>query len=259
MFYYIIPIRKEVTIKNLKIAFPNLSEKEVLDLAYKNYKSIAITLVEILTIPLLTEESIKKIVFCDNIELLKDTVAENKGVILMTGHYGNWEYSAIGMGVLSSVGISIIVQKQRNDYVDEFINNGRKRFGNKTVPLGVSIRNIYQELLNKNVVALIADQKGPENGVKINFFNTEVTAISGFATLAIKTKVPIIIGFGVRHEDNTYHLHLEKLSVDNLPEGLAEQERELTQRHAVVLEKYIRMAPEQWFWMHNRWKYYDPR
>lgn len=255
LFYYIIPIRKRITLKNLHKAFPEYSEAKIKQIAYGSYKSFSITLVEMLFIPFMTREQIENVIYCEDAEIVKKYYERNNGLILLSGHFGNWEYIALSVSVKINVPFHVVVKSQRNPYVDAYLNRGRTRWINKIVPLGASIRKIYAELKAKNIVAMVADQRGPIDGMRLNFFGQRSSIYAGPAQLAIKTKVPILYGLTVRQPDYSYKAHISEISMENLPEDEEKQVQELSQRHMAHLEKFIRQHPEQWLWMHNIWKY----
>jgi KDO2-lipid IV(A) lauroyltransferase len=150
---------------------------------------------------------------------------------------------------------SVIVKPLRNPLVYNWMNNIRTKFGNEVVPLGISIRKTYQTLKEKKVVAMVADQRGPREGVRVNFFGKKVSVYTGPAALALKTGAPLICGIAVREKDYKYKMDLVEISQQNLPNGEEEKILELSQRYTSYLEKVIRENPEQWLWMHNRWKH----
>jgi Kdo2-lipid IVA lauroyltransferase/acyltransferase len=257
LFYYLIPIRKTTVIENLTKAFPEKSQKEIRKTAFATYKSFSIALVEILLMPYMSRTEIENDVTIP--EQVKNLILgkynEGRGVILLSAHYGNWEYNASTVSISVNLPFYIIVKSQRNPYVNEWMNNARTRWLNKVVPLGVSIREIFRQLKEKHIVALIADQRGPSDGVRVNFFGRRVSVYPGPALLALKTKSPILYGIAVRQEDYTYKIYMEEVCMDNLPENDEEKIVEISQRHTDILEKYVRIHPEQWLWMHKRWKY----
>ena len=97
MFYYIVPIRKQVTLKNLRKAFPEYSESQIKNIAFGSYKSFSITLVEMLFIPFMTREQIENAIYCEDTELVKKYYERNNGLIVLSGHFGNWEYIALSV------------------------------------------------------------------------------------------------------------------------------------------------------------------
>lgn len=255
VFFYFIPIRKKVVLKNLKIAFPVNDLHANKKIAFGAYLSFAITLVEILYLPYIKREVLKNQVKCSNPEFIVEKFKEGKGLILLSSHFGNWEFLAISVAMQIHHPFSVIVKPLRNPLVYEWMNNFRTKFGNEVVPLGISIRKTYQTLKEKKIVAMVADQRGPREGVKVNFFGKKVSVYSGPAALALKTGAPIICGIAVREKDFTYKVVLMEISQDNLPGGEEEKILEISQRYTSYLEKVIRENPEQWLWMHNRWKY----
>lgn len=255
IFYYIIPIRKQVTLKNLHKAFPKYSEREIKKVAFGSYKSFSITLVEMLFIPFMTREQIENAIYCEDVELVKKYYERNNGLIALSGHFGNWEYGALSVSAKINVPFHVVVKSQRNPYVDAYLNHGRTRWINKIVPLGVSIRKIYAELKAKNIVAMVADQRGPQEGMRVNFFGQQSSIYPGPAMLAIKTRAPILYVLTIRQPDYSYTAQISEISMENLPVDEERQVQEVSQRHMAFLESVIRKHPEQWLWMHNIWKY----
>ncbi|MHB1687471.1 MAG: lysophospholipid acyltransferase family protein [Ignavibacteriaceae bacterium] len=255
IFFYLIPIRKQVAIDNLKKAFPDYSLKEIKKIAFESYRSFAITLIEILYLPNMSAGQIEKFVPCDNNDFIIERHKENRGVILLSAHFGNWEAMAVSMGLQLKIPISAVIKPQRNELVSEWLNKMRSKWGNKIVPLGISIREIYKTLKDKNIVAMVADQRGPEDGIRVNFFGRKTAIYAGPAALALKTKSPLLFAVSVRQPDYSYTTHFEEISMEDLPGDEEEKIIEISQRHASLLEKVVREHPEQWLWMHKRWKY----
>jgi KDO2-lipid IV(A) lauroyltransferase len=255
LFYYIIPIRKKTVLENLHNAFPDYDEKKLKSIAFGSYKSFAIALAEILYIPAMSREDIEKQVDCNNLELIREKYEENNGVILLSAHFGNWEFMATSLAAQLNIPISVVIKPQRNSYVTNWMNKARTKWNNKIVPLGISIRQTYQTLKDKKVVAMVADQRGPEESIKINFFGSDLTVLTGPAVLALKTGAPVLYGISVRQDDYSYKSVMTEISKENLPESNEEKIKELSQRHMSYLEGFIRKYPEQWLWMHKRWKH----
>jgi len=255
VFFYLIPIRKKVVFNNLKIAFPENDIHTNKKLAFKIYLSFAVTLVEILYLPYMKKQELVNAVECSNPGLIVEKYKHGKGVILLSSHFGNWELGAISIGIQTQLPFSVIVKPLRNPLVYEWMNKARTKFGNEVVPLGISIRKTYQTLKEKKIVAMVADQRGPAEGVRVDFFGKKVSVYTGPAALAIKTGAPLICGIAVRDKDNNYKMVLVEISQQNLPDSDEEKILEISQRYTSYLEKIIRDNPEQWLWMHNRWKY----
>ena len=254
-FFYVLPIRKKVVFDNLNHAFPNLFSDQIKKIAYGSYKNFAITLVEILYLPWTTEDQIKKVVNFQHLDLIEKKEEEQKGVILLSGHFGNWEYCAISAGVQLNKKFSVVVKPQRNPYVNDWLNRVRTKWTNDIVPLGLSIRNIYSVLINKGIIAMVADQRGPEESIKLEFFGRKTSVYTGPAVLSLKMNTPIIYGITIRQPDFTYQANIVEIRRENLPDNYEEKIKVLSERMLKYLEDVIRKNPEQWFWMHKRWKH----
>ena len=255
VFFYVIPIRKSTVIDNLEHAFPGLDKEKIREIAYGSYKSFAVTLIEILCLPSMNEDKLRKVVSCPNISLVKEKYSEQNGLVLLSAHFGNWEYLAISIGLQVGIPLSVIVKSQRNPYVTTWLNKFRTKWNNEVVPLGISIRKTYQTLKEHKIVAMVADQRGSQDGVKVNFFDREISVQVGPAVLALKTGAPILIAIPVRQSNGLYSTEFAEISKENLTGTQEEKIKELSQRYISYLEKYIRKNPEQWLWMHKRWKH----
>ncbi len=253
--YKFIPIRKDVVLKNLKIAFPALSSSELERLGRKCYISAAVIFSEILSIPSLNEKQLIDLVKLPNLEEMKKLYSGKKGLILLTGHFGNWEFAFLSVGMQLGFPIVGVTKNQSNDYVTRDLDRMRTKYGNTVVTLGVSIREVYKALRQGSVVSMVGDQRGPSDGPRVLLFNRPSAVYTGPAALALKSGAPLMFGAMMRMENNCYEFKLEEVSKEGLPEDEQAAIIELTQRHTTLLEEAIKLQPESWFWMHNRWKY----
>jgi KDO2-lipid IV(A) lauroyltransferase len=255
IFYYFIPIRKKTVLENLTNAFPKFDEKKIRSIAFNTYKSFLTAFIEILYLPKMSRQELEAAVNCPNKELIETKFKEKKGVILLSAHFGNWEYVAASVALQLNLPFSVVVKPQRNPYVSDWMNNVRTRWNNDIVSLGLSIRKTYQTLKEKKIVAMVADQRGPQESIKVKFFGRKVSVHVGPAVLALKTGAPILCGIPVRQKDYSYEIVMHEINKDNLPEDAEEKIIELSQRHTSYLESFITEYPEQWLWMHKRWKH----
>lgn len=256
VFFNFIPIRKKTVISNLTKAFPEKSKSEIKKIAYNNFVSLSITFMEIMAFQYMDEEQILSLSELNNLELAQSKVNAEKGSILLTAHLGNWELGALTMGLVLKKGINVLVKKQRNRLVADWMSEIREKFNNKEVPLGASIRELFKTLIDGGVIGIVGDQRGrKQDGIVVQFFNQPTVTFQGFSALAIKKRVPIVVVLNIRKPSGKYIFHIEEINYDNLPEKLPDQLQELNQRYMTILENKIREAPEQWLWMHNIWKY----
>jgi KDO2-lipid IV(A) lauroyltransferase len=253
--FYFLPIRKKVVLKNLRIAFPMLSADELHKIALKNYYSFAIAFLEILALRYANIDDLKNVMFVDNTELLKRNSEKKKGLILLTAHFGNWELGAIIMGLLLGKPLNVLSKRQKNIFVADWLKEMRERFGNKEIYIGMSVRELYSALKDDKVIGIVGDQRAPQKSVKVNFFNQSTPFFSGFTNLALKLRTPIIVAIPVRQNDFRYKVFLEELIYDDLTEATEENIQKMLEKYIEILQKFISLYPEQWFWMHNIWKY----
>ena len=255
LFFYLIPIRKKVVFENLNRVFSEFDKDNIKKIAFSCYRNFIISLIEIMYLPRMSKEEIINILPLSNADLIERKYREDKGVILLSAHFGNWEYIAASVSTRIDIPFHVVVKSQRNPFVNNWMNKVRTKWINKIIPLGISIRQVYKELKNKNIVAMVADQRGPFEGIRVKFFGINTAVLAGPAILAIKTGAPVIYGLTIRQHDYSYKVILEEIDLNNLPEKEEEKVLEISQRHTSFLEKFIKQYPEQWLWMHKRWKY----
>lgn len=255
IFYNLLKIRRDVVFKNLRIAFPNKPDNELKLIAKKSYYHFSRLILEIMCIPKMSSEELQPLVQCSEVPELSKVYDKGKGLIFLTAHFGNWEYSAISVPLQMGTVMYPIVKPQRNPYVTDWLKKMRETHGNKVISLGMSIREIYKVLKDGKLLGVVGDQRGPKEGMRVKLFGRDTAIYSGTAELVLKLKVPIFVLFAARIEGSKFTAFTEQIEIDNLPEGYENQVKEINQRYMNLLEKYVKLYPEQWFWMHNIWKY----
>lgn len=253
--FYFVPIRKGTVLSNLTKAFPDYDREKILEIAKENYHNITLTFFELMYFPYLRKEELLNLVECKNVDMAIQKHGEGKGVIVITGHYGSWEIGAAWLGLRIGMPLHVIAKPQRNEYVTKWINNARERFGNKIVPLGVSIREIYSVIKNGGLIGVVGDQRGHKEAIRVKFFGQSTAVYPGTAQIALKTQCPVIAAFVERKPDLNYELFFYQINTKNISGTAEEQIEEINQKYFELLERHVRVHPEQWFWMHKIWKY----
>jgi len=175
--------------------------------------------------------------------------------VLFRSHFGNWELAAYAVGLYTKIPIKVIVKEQQNTIADKILNEYRSKAGNEVVFMNKAARKIIKALLDKECVAILADQRATKDkDVYVDFFGKPASTYEAPAALALKFKSPIIYGFAIRNADGSYTVEVKELRNDDLEDN-SEGIKILTQRHVKALEDAIREHPELWTWQHNRWKY----
>ncbi len=247
--------RKDITETNLKNAFPEKPDDWINDILIKSYRNLGIVLIEVLSLRYLSDEDIYKYIKFDNLDLILDTYNQGNGLILLSAHFGNWEYTAYAAGLFTKIPVKIIVKEQQNTFADKFLNEYRSKAGNEVIYTKKAARKIVKALMDKECIAILADQRATKDkDIYVDFFGIPASTYEAPASLALKFKVPVIYGFAIRNDDGTYTVKVRELKHDDL-DNTAEGIKILTQRHIKALEEAIREYPHLWTWQHNRWKY----
>jgi Kdo2-lipid IVA lauroyltransferase/acyltransferase len=257
--YPLLKSRRKVALRNLRNAFPEMDEQRREQIAYHSFQHISATFIELLWSLNMTKELIKQRVCIDNFDLWERLQERNKGIVFLTAHFGSWELAIQAISVYTDSTVCTIAKSQSNIFVDRTINRWRELFGLKIVPMGVSVREILRTLQQRGIVALAADQTAPKESVPVEFFGRPVPTFQGPAVFSLKTGAPIVLGCTVRQENGNYKMHLVHVPSDDLIDFSDKHVFELTQRQVRMTEEIIRQYPEQWMWMHKRWKHVPDR
>lgn len=253
--WYVVPMRKSLTIMQLRVAFPDREEAEILSVARASYTNLVTTIFELMWTPRLDDSHLTEVLHLRNPEVAEQAVRRGSGVVFMSGHFGNWEWLSIGVSRLMGLPITVIVHPIHNKAVDELVEGWRGKFGNRIVPMGVSVREIIHTLRNRAAVAMLADQSGPSGSIYVRYFGRPAATYEGPAVFALRIGAPVVIGFSVRRDDGNYDVILEEIPTHDLDGFNEANVRELTRRHVRALERMVTKYPSMWLWQHKRWKH----
>lgn len=251
---YVSSERKEITYENIKNSNLEYSDIEIKSIVKQSYQNLGITLVELLTIDTYDYKSSKPKVNYSNIEIIKKAKEKGKGVILLSGHFGNWELLAYSASILLNEALHIVIKYQMNPYTDKYLRNLRQRSGNELIDMNKAGLTMVKAIKNNSIIAMLADQRARKNeGLELMFLGKVARTYKAPALLALKFGTPIIVGFAVRDTDHNYNVELVELDHSDLEDN-AEGIEELTKRYLRLLENAIKKDPGLWAWQHNRWK-----
>lgn len=181
-------------------------------------------------------------------------MAKGKGVLVLTAHFGNWELLSIP-GHMADIPVRVVYRPLDSPSLDHFLKKTRSRFGGKPIPTRRgAMRQIYKTLKHGYPVLMLMDQNVDwYEGVFVDFFNRRACTNTGMALLALKTGAPVLPVFLIRAEKGFHAVLGPELST--IRTGDARKDVELnTQLYNRVIEIYARRFPDQWFWVHQRWK-----
>ena len=252
--YYLIPLRKKVAMKNLKISFPNKSKNELNQILKKCYIHFGVIISDFLRLPLLNEKTIDGILTLD--KKTSRLLNENSPSIIMTGHIGNWELFLPVLGH-NNYKASGVAQVQRNKNGEKFFNWIRSSKNTRIISKGNSFKSINEVLEKKYHLVLVSDQNAGKKGTINNLFNMPTSTPKGAAILNIKNKTPIIISFVTMNKDYTYSISSKKLDVISSGETSEDQVFNINEAYNNALQDAITENPEQYFWFHKKWNKKD--
>ena len=258
--YDVLRIRRRVTLENLARAFPQKSPLERRRIGRAAFINLAIVGMEMLRASRLTREKVLSLVQVDeeSESLYHRLMKESKGVVFISGHYSTWEFLGARIAATGYPTL-IIVQDQRNPLVNKELMRARKRLELLLAGRGQAVRNVLRTLREGGTVALLADQDaGPKSGLFIDFFGEPASTYQGPAAFAILGGAPLLACW-IHREGLSYRAGYERLDEDalaGLPADAGEEVRvrRLTEAYVRWLEERIRMDPDQYLWLHRRWK-----
>lgn len=254
LLYHVFGYRKEVVHSNLKNAFPNKTAAEIVTLEKTFYHYYCDLLLE--TFKTLTISKKKMLQHCslhpDADKLFKQLSAENKSVLIVMGHKGNWEWAGNTFSLCCQHQLYVIYHPLSNKYFNRLICKMRERFGTRLIPMKDTFRDILKNKNELNATAFIADQSpNPATAHWMNFLNQDTAVFMGIEKIAQKIKYPIVFVTVKKLTRGYYTLMAAVLETP----PYTGNEGSITETHTHKLEADIIAQPETWLWTHKRWKH----
>jgi len=246
----IIPIRKNVAIQNLKIAFPNKSNNEINRIIKQCYRHFGIIFIDLFRTFTLNKEKLNKLVEISKLDL--KMLREDNGGIIVTGHIGNWELFLPIFG-LNNIPFFAIAQYQRNKGAQKFFKKMREKHNSKTILKGISSKDLISIINNNKYLGLASDQNAGKKGTMVPFFGKDTSVPKGAGIFHIKTKCPIFICYCIADRNYNYNFMVNKLNLDNFQEDTNDKLFNISRVISDDLEKIVLLYPEQYFWFHRKW------
>ncbi len=256
IIYYVVPIRKKHALQSVQSAFPEKSDAEVHAIVKGVYQNITRILVTHCFLPKMTPADVLANIDYVGEDILKAALAKERGVIVVSGHLGDWESMGVGLAA-AGYPISLVVAPIRNPHMNKMITRYRSKMGVRLISKkGMAIRHISQDLREKRCVGMLIDQDAGRSGIFVEFFGRPASTPKGPAQYAMKRKVPIIAIFSFPQDDGRLKIVFEEVNTDFSDDDFIQQ---VTQDITARLEHHIRNSPEHWFgWLHRRFKSKPP-
>ncbi|MCX5680319.1 MAG: ELM1/GtrOC1 family putative glycosyltransferase [Candidatus Omnitrophica bacterium] len=246
--------RRLIAYANLKAAFAKEKPpKELKAITKRVYQNLVQTFVEILNLTKVNRRYVDSYVEVVNMDRIQNAAKSGRGTILLTGHFGDWELSSLVSSV-EGFPIMVLAREQKMKRLNELLNRLRESNGCKVIRKGISTKSILRALYEKNIVGILSDQDAGKSGVFVDFFGRPVSCHSGPFEIAQRTNSLVLPNFIVRTKGACHKLFLEEYidlkdlssSKEDIKQGVSE--------FTGLLESYIRKYPDQWLWLHKRWK-----
>jgi KDO2-lipid IV(A) lauroyltransferase len=249
LFDAALPRLRRVANRNLAMALPELSaarQKEIVDGVFR---SIARVLVAFAKFPAIGRDTVEQWIRCEGLEHVEAALQRGRGVLFATAHLGNWELSAYAHALLAAP-MDIVVRPLDNPRLDALVGRRRGLSGNSIIGKQEYARAILKALAANRAVGILVDQNSAADaGVFVDFFGVKACTGVGFAKLAARSGAAVIPGFAVWEETEKRYVLRFRPPVEIT--GDAARDTEAVQSE---IERAVRQHPDQWLWIHRRWK-----
>jgi KDO2-lipid IV(A) lauroyltransferase len=254
IFYHLAPRRRLIAIHNIKRAFPGKSMEEIIAIAKGVYRNMAVVAADFFDIPKLTQDNLSDLIELEGLEHCRKALEKNKGILMFGAHFGNWELGAIALslGLKPSV---VIYRPLDSPLLENLITWVRSCTGNMPIAKELAMRSMLRHLKKNDILGILIDQNvDVAEGVFVEFFGRPACTTNGLALLALHTGAPVIHGYVVRLTDGRYRMVFGE-EVELVRTGDREQDILInTQNFTRIIEDTVRQYPDQWLWVHQRWK-----
>jgi KDO2-lipid IV(A) lauroyltransferase len=248
-----LPRLRRVALRNLSIALPELGAARHKQIVDGVFRSIARVLVTFAKFPSIGRENVKQWIRCEGAGHVEEALRQGRGVLFATAHMGNWELSAFAWALLAAP-MHVVVRPLDNPLIDALVERRRGLSGNRMIGKREYARSILKALAANQAVGILVDQNAAaDDGAFIDFFGVKACAGVGFAKLAARSGAAVIPGFALWEEsEQRFVLRFEP------PVPITGDAVRDTQAVQTALEQTIRRYPDQWLWLHRRWKTRPP-
>jgi KDO2-lipid IV(A) lauroyltransferase len=248
------PRLRRTALRNLELALPELNPEQQRRIADGVFRSVARLLVGAARLPSVNRHNVREWIEYDGFEHFQEAQRRGRGVLIASGHLGNWELSGVGHALLCGQTMSVVVRPLDNPLIDRLVQDRREMVGNRMIGKKEFVRSMLEALKANGTVGIFVDQNSYfDQGVFVDFFGVPARSGTTFAKLAAHTGATVIPGFAVWIEaEKRYRLKFYP------PLDLTGDVAEDTQRVQSAVERAVREFPDQWLWIHRRWKARPP-
>ena len=253
LVYWFASQHRKLACEHLKQSLDISDDHRVKAIAKKCFENLGKTVIEFMQFPRMNPKQIQQYVKFEGIQHVENALAQGKGAIILTGHFGNWELLAASV-TATVAPLTPIVRELRSRRLNAIVCSYREKAGYSTIDRNTGVRQALRCLKSNQLLGIVADVDTTVNGVFVDFFGRPAYTPYSPIAFALKTGAAILPSFIIRQPDGTHRAIIEPpLTLKRCDV----KEKELvinTQKFTKIIESYIRKYPEQWIWMHERWK-----
>lgn len=259
LIYYTDFPHRRIVKRNLKFVYSEWNDEEISKVARSIFQNVGITLFEILQMAFFSKEDFLRNIRIRGEEYLNNAVAGGKGVIIISAHLGNWEAASLFSPCYFGYPVTVVARNIESGFANRWMLKFRSRFGNSVIDKEGALPEMTNTLRSGKILALLIDQGTKRSeGVELLFFGKNVTVTPAAAMLALRCKSPVLPVFCVREDDGKLTIIIEPpvqlIRTNNLRDDLKTNTQAMTD----IIEKAVRKYPDQWLWLHKRWKRFYP-
>jgi len=259
MLTYVLDVpHRRIVRTNLRLAFPDWSSEKIRRVSKRVFQHFGATLVEICQLANYSRSDVMARVRVVGAERWRRALDQNQGLILVSAHLGNWEFGTQYTACFMQKSPLGVVKKIRFKPLNQWVHNLRSRFGINIIYKKGALPDMRRALRCDGIVGLLVDQSRRKEGVDVNFFGHRVPATPAAAFLGLRCKSPILPIFCIRETSGQLTVHVDQPLNIKWSGDLRSDIQANTQLITDAVERMIRKYPEQWFWVHKRWKKYYP-
>ena len=237
----------------LRRSYPEKTEREIRSIINRMYKNLGMNQVEILRLAGGAIDETNKRITVVGREIIDQALQRGKGVMILSAHFGNWDFLPM-FAVKQNYPVTIISKEIKNKTINAMWMLTRKRFGVNIIPAHNSARDALRVLRRNELLGFIFDQNRPRDaGIFVDFFGRPACTSPGLAMLSAQAQTPVVPIFIHRTSDGNHVLQVFPM-LEPPPDREVETVRKATQEYTKIIEDQIRQYPEQWIWLHRRWK-----
>jgi KDO2-lipid IV(A) lauroyltransferase len=247
--------RRQVTMNNLRNAFPDKTEKELQKIAFRYYRHLCDIILETFKLLGMRRSDVLKRCRINNYEMYYSILSQQRSIIVALGHQGNWEWLGAATAAKGDGILQVIYKPLHNRYFDKLMKRIRSRFGAVPIPVKDILRRMIEMRGTLTTTAFLADQTPPpESAYWLRFLNQDTPVFIGTEKMARKFNYPVV--FAAMRKIKRGYYEVDVIKVCDEPADT--EYGYITELHTKILEQQIIQQPETWLWSHRRWKHQRP-